>query len=214
VKGLRLGVPENFFFDGLAPEVERAVREAVAVTERLGVAVKWMRVPDPTPLVGVAQIISSCEGATIHSRLLRERPHELQPVVRTRLDVGLHVSAVDYLQATRIRSRATRVFVREVFDEVDLLLAPVVPEPALPWSHAKAGSPEDVARRMGRFSRLTRPLNALGLPAVSLPCGTTPDHRPLAVQIVGRPFDEAGVLRLARACERETGWTSARPSPA
>jgi aspartyl-tRNA(Asn)/glutamyl-tRNA(Gln) amidotransferase subunit A len=114
----------------------------------------------------------------------------------------------------RVRARATRVFIREVFREVDLLVAPVIPEPALPWAEAKAGSPGEVARRMGRFSRLTRPLNALGLPALSLPCGTSPDHRPLAVQIVGRPFDEAGVLRLARACERETAWTSARPSPA
>jgi aspartyl-tRNA(Asn)/glutamyl-tRNA(Gln) amidotransferase subunit A len=171
-------------------------------------------VPDPSPLQGAAQIISSCEGATIHARLLRERPHALQAVVRTRLEVGLQMSAVDYLQALRVRSRAARVFVREVFGEVDLLVAPVIPEPALPWAEAKAGGPGEVARRMGRFSRLTRPLNALGLPALSLPCGTSSDRRPLAVQFVGRPFDEAGVLRLARACERETGWTSARPSPA
>jgi Asp-tRNA(Asn)/Glu-tRNA(Gln) amidotransferase A subunit family amidase len=65
---------------------------------------------------------------------------------------------------------------------------------------------------MGRFSRLTRPLNAAGVPAVSVPCGWTDDGRPLALQIVGRPFDEATVLRVARAYERETDWRRAAPA--
>jgi aspartyl-tRNA(Asn)/glutamyl-tRNA(Gln) amidotransferase subunit A len=173
--------------------------------------VKTIQVPDPTTVVDASQVLVACESATIHARVLRERPHELQPVVRGRLEVGLHISAHDYLQAARLRARAARAFIQDVFAEVDLLMAPAIPEPALPWAVAKAGTVDDVIQRMRRFSRLTRPFNGLGLPALALPCGTSPDGRPLAFQIVGRPFDEVSVLRLGRACERETGWTESRP---
>jgi len=209
--GLRVGVPENYFVDGLAPEVEAGLAEAIRVVERVAAGVKTIRVPDPTTIVDASQVLVACESATIHARVLRERPHELQPVVRGRLEVGLHISAHDYLQAARLRAGAARAFIQEVFAEVDLLVAPTIPEPALAWAVAKAGSADDVIQRMRRFSRLTRPFNGLGLPALSLPCGTSPDGRPLALQIVGRPFDEVSVLRLGRACERETGWTESGP---
>jgi aspartyl-tRNA(Asn)/glutamyl-tRNA(Gln) amidotransferase subunit A len=212
VAGLRLGVPENYYFDGVAPEVEASVRAALEAFEALGVAVKTVRVPDPATLVEASTILSRCESATIHARLVRERPHELQPVVRARLEVGLHVSAYDYLQAARLRSRLAREFITEVFAEVDTLVAPVVPEPAPSLAAVKAGSLDDVLRRTARFARLTRPFNGLGLPALAIPSGTSGDGRPLAFQLVGRPFEEATVLRLGHAYELETGATSARPS--
>ena len=71
---------------------------------------------------------------------------------------------------------------------------------------------EDVVRRMGRFSRLTRPFNALGLPALTVPCGFSRDGLPLALQIVGRPFAEATVLRLGHAYQRATEWHARRPA--
>ena len=89
---------------------------------------------------------------------------------------------------------------------------PTIPEPAPALAHVKAGATADVIARMGRFSRLTRPFNALGLPALSLPCGAAPDGRPLAMQLVGRPFDEATLLRLGHAYERATAWHGRRPA--
>ena len=142
----------------------------------------------------------------MHARLVRERPHELQPAVRSRLEVGFRVSAHDYLQALRLRARFTREFIREVFGEVDALLLPVIPEPAPALETAKAGTVDDVVGRMGRFSRLTRPFNGLGLPALAVPCGLSSDGRPLGLQIVGRAFDEATVLRVGHAYQRVTGW--------
>ena len=102
-------------------------------------------------------------------------------------------------------------FVAEVFAETDALLAPVIPEPAPALDAVKAGTVEEVVARMGRFSRLTRPFNGLGLPALSVPCGFSPGGRPLALQVVGRPFDEATVLRLGHAYERATDWVARRP---
>ena len=202
IVGLRVGVPENYYFDGVTDEMAAAVRTAARALATMGTVVTQVRLPDPRPLVDVCNVISRSESATIHSRVVRDRPHELQPAVRARLETGFHISAHDYLQALRLRGRLTREFVREVFGEVDALVLPVIPEPAPALDAVKAGTPDEIVAMMGRFSRLTRPFNGLGLPALALPCGAAPDGRPLALQIVGRPFDEATVLRLGHAYER------------
>ena len=212
VDGLRVGLPENYFFDGLDGAMDAAVRAAARVLEGLGAEVVTTRVPDPRPVVDVSNVIARAESCAIHARIVRERPHELQPAVRARLEVGFHISAHDYLQALRLRARYARDFVAQVFAGLDALLAPVIPEPAPPLETVKAGTVEEIVSRMGRFSRLTRPFNGLGLPALSVPCGFSGDGRPLAVQIVGRPFDEATVLRLGHAYERATDWGARRPA--
>ncbi|MGH7279119.1 MAG: amidase, partial [Candidatus Rokuibacteriota bacterium] len=211
VTGVRVGVPENYYFDRLEAEMESGVRAAVAQLGRLGVTLVSVRVPDPEPLLTVCNVVARSESATIHARVVRERPHELQPAVRARLEVGLRVSAHDYLQALRLRARLARQFIAEVFGDVDALVAPVIPEPAPALDAVKAGSVEDIVRRMGQFSRLTRPFNGLGLPALSVPCGFSRDGRPLAFQIVGRPFDETTVLALGHAYEQAAGWYARVP---
>jgi aspartyl-tRNA(Asn)/glutamyl-tRNA(Gln) amidotransferase subunit A len=200
--GLRVALPENFYFDGVTAEVRAAVEGAARLLEARGARVHTLRLPDPAPLADVANILARSESAVIHARVARERPHELGGAVRSRLEVGFHISAHDYLQAGRLRARLTREFVAEVFGEVDAVLAPTIPEPAPVLAEVTAGPVDEIVRRMGRFSRLTRPFNALGLPVVSLPCGASADGRPLGLQIVGRPFDEATVLRLAHAVEQ------------
>ena len=169
--GIRVGVPENYYFDGVTAEIDTAVRVAAGTLESAGARVHTLRIPDPATMADVCNIIARCESAVLHARVARERPHELQPAVRSRLEVGFHVSAFDYLQASRLRARLTREFITEVFGEIDVLLTPTIPEPAPPLDAAKAGTVDEVVTRMGRFSRLTRPFNGLGLPALSLPCG-------------------------------------------
>jgi len=208
--GLRVGLPENYYFEGVLPEVRAAVEGAARTLASLGVSVRTLRLPDPGPLIDVASILTRSESAAIHARVARERPHELGAAVRSRLEVGFHISAHDYLQAGRLRARLTREFVAEVFEEVDAVLAPTIPEPAPALADVTGGSVDEIVRRMGRFSRLTRPFNVLGLPVIALPCGFSADGRPLSMQIVGRPFDEATVLRLAHACE-QAGDRRTRP---
>ena len=152
------------------------------------------------------------ESAVVHARLLKERPGDLQPAVRDRLTPGLAVSAHEYLQGQRLRARFTREFLEAVLSRVDVLVTPTIPEPAPALADAKAGASADVVARMGRFSRLTRPFNALGVPALSVPCGAAEDGRPLAMQLVGRPFEEATLLRLGHAYERATAWRGRRPA--
>ena len=206
IAGLRVGVPENYYFDEIDPEMAAAVRAAADVLGGLGALVAPVRVPDPRTLSDIGNVIGRSESAALHTRLARERPHELQPAVRARLEIGFHISAHDYLQALRLRSRLAREFIAEVFAEVDALVVPVIPEPAPALEAVKAGSVDEFVARMGRFSRLTRPFNTLGLPALAVPCGFSSDGRPLALQIVGRAFDEATTLRLGHAYQRATTW--------
>jgi aspartyl-tRNA(Asn)/glutamyl-tRNA(Gln) amidotransferase subunit A len=211
VAGLRVGVVENYFFQGIDAEMEAAVRRAAAMIAQLGARVSELRVPDPQTMSDVTNIVSRSEASTIHARLLRERPDEIQPVVRSRLELGTQIPAYDYLQALRLRARLTRGFIAQVFAEVDVLLAPVIPEPAPALAHATVGPLAELVARQGRFSRLTRPFNGLGLPALSVPCGFSSAGLPLALQIVGRPFDEATVLRLGDAYQQATDWHTRRP---
>jgi aspartyl-tRNA(Asn)/glutamyl-tRNA(Gln) amidotransferase subunit A len=212
IAGLRVGVPDNYYFDGVTAETARGVREAADVLRRLGATVIELRVPDPQPMTDVASAMTWCESSALHARVARERPHELGRVARTRLEFGFHVSAYDYLQASRMRARLTREFLREVFAQVDVLVTPTIPEPAPALADVTAGPVDEVVRRMGRFSRLTRPWNGLGLPALSLPCGFSGAGLPLALQIAGRPFDEATVLRVGHAYEEAAGWWTHRPA--
>jgi len=210
IAGLRIGVPDRYYGEGINDVVRMAFQAATETLRGLGAQVVECLLPDPTPLNDLANVIARCESAAVHARIVRESPHALQPAVRARLEVGFHVSAHDYLQATRLRARATRSFVDDVFARVDVLVAPTIPEPAPALAAVKAGSPDDIVRRMGRFSRLTRPWNALGLPTISVPCGFTDDSLPVGLQLAGRRFDEVTVLRAADGFQALTDWHKRR----
>jgi aspartyl-tRNA(Asn)/glutamyl-tRNA(Gln) amidotransferase subunit A len=211
VAGVRIGLPENYFFEGVHEEIAAAVWQAARQLEDLGARVSEIRVPDPRAMTDVAMLITRAEASTVHARVFRERPQDLQPMVRARLQVGFGISAYDYLQALRLRAKLTRAFVREVFAEVDVLLTPVIPEPAPALAPLKAAAVDEFNARGGRFSRLTRPFNGLGLPALSVPCGFTAAGLPLGFQAVGRPFDEALLLRLGHTYQEAAGWHHRRP---
>ena len=212
IRGVRIAIAENYYFDGVTPEVAQAVREMGAALGRLGARVEPLRLPDPQVIHDVSGIVARVESAVVHTRILRERPHELQPAVRARLEVGERVSAHDYLQALRLRARLAREFMAEVFAEADLVLVPATPTPAPALAEVTAGDGEAIAARMGRFSRLTRPWNGLGLPVLALPCGFSDAGLPIGAQLAGRPFDEATVLRVGHAYEQAMDWHRRRPA--
>ena len=211
VSGLRIGVPENYFFQNLDPEMETGVRAALDVLRSLGARVEDVRLPDPQTMSDVTNIVSRSEATALHGHLLRERPQDLGSFTRARLELGLRIPAYDYLQALRLRARLARAFSESVWSRVDLVAAPVIPEPAPPLEAALDGSVDEITVRQGRFSRFTRPFNGLGLPALSLPCGFSRAGLPLAFQIVGRPFDEATVLRAGHAYQTVTDWHTRSP---
>jgi aspartyl-tRNA(Asn)/glutamyl-tRNA(Gln) amidotransferase subunit A len=211
IAGVRVGMPLNYFFDGVDPEIGDGVRRAATVMAGLGATVVELHVPDPRAVTDVANVMAACESSALHARVARERPHALGPVARARLELGFHIPAVDYLQATRLRARLARAFTAEVFPRVDVLLTPTIPESPPVLADVTRRPVEEIVGWGRRFSRLTRPFNGLGLPALSLPCGFSRAGLPLALQVAGRPFDEGTVLRVGHAYEQATGWWSRRP---
>src|SRR5262249_12731158 len=122
IRGFRVGLPENYFFERLDPEVAAGLRGAARQLGALGAAGRAVSSSDAQHMTDVSMITARSESSALHSTILREQPEALQPTVRARLEVGLAISAHDYLQALRLRSRLTRAFIRDVFDEVDVLL--------------------------------------------------------------------------------------------
>jgi aspartyl-tRNA(Asn)/glutamyl-tRNA(Gln) amidotransferase subunit A len=212
VAGVRVGVPDTYFLDGLNGEVESGVRAAVRVLEDCGVKATPVALPHVDAMMRVTHVISRSESVAVHATVLRERPDDLQPAVRTRLAFGFKISAHDYLQALRLRVHLSRKFLKEVFSRVDALVTPVIMEPAPTAQSVKSPDPDEMVARMRRFSRCTRPFNGFGLPALSVPCGFSQEGLPLAFQIVGRPFDEVTVLRIGHAYQQATRWFERRPA--
>ncbi len=210
--GLRAALPSAHFDEGVEPEVAAAFAAALRVLEQCGARVVPVRVPDPRTVTACNNAIVRSECAAVHARVLRERPEDLQPVVRSRAEAGFAVSAVEYIQALRLRAEVTREFIAAVFAEADVLVTPTAAEPAPTYEAVKAGRVADVVARMSAFTRFTRVFNTVGLPALSLPCGFTAAGLPVALQIVGRPFDEATVLRIGHAYEQATDWHRRRPA--
>ncbi|HZR98407.1 MAG TPA: amidase [Chloroflexota bacterium] len=211
VAGLRVGLPRDFFFERVDAATEAAVRGAARTLEGLGARVEEVPMPQAAPAFAAGAAILFAEATAYHERWLRTRPADYDPAVRARLEVGATLLATDYLKAQRARRLLVEQAVR-LFDHVDVLLTPTSAVPAprrdehlIRWPD---GTEEDVR---GATLRFTRVFNLLGLPAVSVPCGETPGGLPLGLQIVGRPFAEAMVLRVARAHELAQPWEARRP---
>jgi len=204
LRGLRIGVPSHFFFDTLEPGVEEAVRRAIAALEGLGATLEEVSLPYMDELPGAVMAIMMPEALAYHQKWMAERPQDYGDDVRYRLELGATYLAVHYLQAQRLRELAVQAWRDRVFDKVDLLATPTTQCAATPIAQG------DLQMTLSLI-RLTNPINLLGLPAVSLPCGFTGQGLPAGLQLIGRWFDEATVLRAAHAYEQATDWHKRRP---
>ncbi|MBM3748774.1 MAG: Asp-tRNA(Asn)/Glu-tRNA(Gln) amidotransferase subunit GatA [Acidobacteria bacterium] len=197
--GLRLGLPENFYFDQVQEEVAAAVRAAAAAAQGLGARVSSVRVPDIAGLNTVARIILYAEASAGMEPYL-ERREDFGEDVRSLLEQGRLVAATDYVNAQRLRRMFVGQF-RALFREVDALLTPATPitAPRIGQAEVDIGGQSEDARLAS--TRLVRGINALGLPALSVPCGADSQGLPIGLQIIGRPFEEALILRIGAALE-------------
>jgi aspartyl-tRNA(Asn)/glutamyl-tRNA(Gln) amidotransferase subunit A len=144
------------------------------------------------------------EALAFHRKWMEERPDDYSDSVRYRLELGAGFLAIDYVQAQRFREIAVQACRDEVFTKVDLIAAPATQTPAPRIDES------DLGVTLGLI-RATNPINLLGLPAVSVPCGFTAAGLPFGLQLIGRWWDEATVLRAAHAYEQATDWHNQRP---
>lgn len=197
LRGLRIGLPENFYFERLDPDVDQAVRGAFRTAESRGAQVVPLRVPDISAINTVGRMILLAEASALMEPHLAQRD-QFGADVLALLDQGRLFPATDYVNAQRLRRAMQREFAA-LWSRVDCLFTPTTPITAPrigETSTSIGGETEDV--RLAS-TRLVRAINVLGLPAVSIPCGSDRRGLPIGLQIIGKPFAEALILRVAQA---------------
>ena len=201
---LRLGVPRTHFQEQMDPDVKVALERALVVLSELTVLQREVEVP-----AYMDNTVFRAEIYAYHRETLARTPEKYQPDTLRRIMTGADVDAPAYI-AKRREMDELRRSARRLFETVDLLIMPTSPVPAFPVAGLTRSFDELRAAELATL-RNTRPFNALGWPAVSVPCGFTAAGLPIGMQIVGPPGGEAVVLALAHAYQQRTDWHERRP---
>ena len=226
--GLRVGVPGEYFVAGIQPEVEQAVRQGVREIEKAGAAVVEVSLPRTGYAVAAYYVIATAEASSnlarydgmrygpraqaedLTSTYTKSRSQGFGPEVKRRILLGAYVLSAGYYDAYYLKAQKARTLVRHDFEsalrQCDAIVAPTTPTTAFEIEEMT----EDPLR-MYLSDIFTVPANLAGLPALSLPCGFDRAGLPIGMQIIGRPFDEATVLRLGHAFEQATDWHRRKP---
>jgi aspartyl-tRNA(Asn)/glutamyl-tRNA(Gln) amidotransferase subunit A len=228
ITGLRIGVPEEYFVEGMDPEVERAVREAIDVLKRLGAAVEPLSLPTTDFALAAYYLIAPAEASSNLARYdgvkygarvpgakdviemySRTRAQGFGAEVKRRIMLGTYALSAGYYEAYYGKAQKVRTLVRRdfeaAFEHVDLIVAPTTPN--VPF---KLGEKEDPLA-MYLNDVFTIPVNLAGLPGISVRCGFNMASLPIGLQFIGKPFEEATLLRAAHAYEQATDWGRLRP---
>jgi len=210
ITGLTIGVPSAFYVDDLDPEVERILDETISVLKREGANIVQVELPDQRQLTAAAQLVVAVEASAFHKRWLIERPQDYGPQVLMRLQNGFAIPGVSYLEAMRWRGPALAAYLAAVAG-TDAVIVPGAPVPAPTLAESDVGNGPDAEAVIQRLTRFTRPINYLGLPSLAIPSGFTKTGLPVGMQLIGRSFDEAMLLRIGAAFQRATNFHDKRP---
>ncbi len=213
LRGVRVGVPQTYFLDGVDPPVLAAFEAALDVLTGRGASLVRLPLPLMDAVTAYVAVVSRVEAATIHAASMRERPQDLATHINARVFAGYAIPGAYYVEALSRRGPVLRAFAAEVFGQVDILASPTIRTclPTLAETDIDAGPPGTEAVALG-ISANTRPFNYLGLPALSIPCGFDPQGLPIGLQLAARPFAEALLLRAGDAYQRDTDWHARRPA--
>jgi aspartyl-tRNA(Asn)/glutamyl-tRNA(Gln) amidotransferase subunit A len=230
VRGLRIGIPREYFIGGIDPEVDGAVRAAVEVLEGVGAATAEVSLPHTEYGVAAYYILAPSEASSnlarydgikygyrtphwsnLRDMYMRTRDEGFGAEVKRRIMLGTYALSAGYYEAYYKKAQQVRTLIlrdfQEAFEHVDVLLAPTAPTPAF-----KIGEKTSDPLQMYLSDVFTVPINLAGIPGISVPCGFTSAGLPIGLQIIGKPFDEATILRLAYAFEQQTEYHRRKPS--
>ncbi|MBA7631990.1 Glutamyl-tRNA(Gln) amidotransferase subunit A [subsurface metagenome] len=230
IKGLRIGVPREYFVEGMQAEVETAMRVAIGKLEELGAKVEWeVSLPHTPYALAVYYIIAPSEASANLARydgvkygfsykdadsmweaLEKTRQYGFGDEVKRRIMLGTYALSAGYYDAWYLKSQKVRTLIRQefsqAFEKYDVLVTPT--SPTLPF---KIGEKVDDPLQMYLSDVCTLPINIAGLPAISIPAGFA-DGLPIGMQIIGKPFAEETILKIAHAYQQATEWHKRRPS--
>ncbi|MHA3775245.1 Asp-tRNA(Asn)/Glu-tRNA(Gln) amidotransferase subunit GatA [Verrucomicrobiota bacterium sgz303538] len=233
LKGIKLGMPKEYFIEGIDPQVEQAVRAAIKHYESLGAEIVEVSLPHTEHAVGVYYIVATAEASANLARfdgvryghraenisnLLehygRTREEGFGPEVKRRIILGTYVLSSGYYDAYYLRAQKVRTLIRndftQAFEKVDALICPTTPEVAF-----KVGDRSDNPLKMYLADIFTIATNLAGVCGISIPCGFADVEGrklPIGLQLIGKPFQESQLLQIAHAYEQSTDWHKARPA--
>ncbi|MBI4197898.1 MAG: Asp-tRNA(Asn)/Glu-tRNA(Gln) amidotransferase subunit GatA, partial [Chloroflexi bacterium] len=207
VRGLRLGVLRKDAFRDLSTDVAAAIESALGLFGELGARSHEVSLAHDLDARTLYTAIAYPEATAYHLEWMKTRIQEYGPNCRNRLEQGLGLLAVQYVQAQRVRKVLYQDYMA-LFEGADLLVAPTAPTTAPRLDQGPGG---EVPGRPAALS-VTNPANLTGLPALALPIGFGSDGLPLSLQLIARPFDEAAILRAAHAYQQAAGWHTRRPN--
>ena len=205
VEGLRVGVIRHFYTRDMEadPEMVAGIDAAVKKLSDLGAQVREIETAPLAEYLAVNRTIMTSEAYAIHENWMRARPQDYGALARERIMAGAFVRAADYVNATRLRRKMTDAF-HALFADIDVAVTSSSMDPA-----CRIDDPKAVEFTYARQSRA--PFNVTGGPALSVPVGFSAAGLPLAMQIVGKPYSEALVYRVAHAYEQATKWVERHP---
>jgi len=229
IKGLRIGIPEEYLIEGIDQEVEKSIREAIKVFEGLGARSLRISLPHTGYAVATYYILATSEASSNLARYdgvkygfriprsndlldmyMKTRSEGFGPEVKRRIMLGTYALSSGYYEAYYRKAQQVRTLIRrdfeDVFKSVDVIVTPTSPTPAF-----KVGEKISDPLQMYLSDIFTIPVNLAGLPAISIPCGFTSSNLPIGLQLIGRHFDEETILRTAYTYEQSTEWHKRRP---
>lgn len=229
VKGLKIGLPKEYFIEGIDPEVEKSVRAAADLYKKLGAEIKPVSLPHTEHSVAVYYIVAVAEassnlgrfdgveyGLRVPASTLKDMYFETRDAgfgreAKRRILLGTFVLSAGYYEAYYLKGQKVRTLIRQDFEkafkEVDLILTPTAPTAAF-----KIGEKSNDPLSMYLSDIFTIPVNLAGVPAISVPCGFTSKNLPIGMQLIARPFDEETIFRAAYTFEQETEIYKKRPA--
>ncbi len=192
--------------EGLGADITACQNEAARVLREAGFRIVERRLDWLAELYPLADTISKCEAATLHEAWMRERPQDYSPFLFSRTLAGFHLPATRYIGALSRRAAWLERFVTEGLDGAAALLLPTVPVPVPRIDAADVEDGAAVAALIAGLSRLTRPFSYLGVPALSVPCGTDAAGLPVGLQLAGRPFADFALLAIGASLQQRSDW--------
>ncbi len=214
VKAMRIGIPKHYYWEGVDSEIEKVLLENVAVFKSLGIEIVELDNPEMAPINQMMGILMGVESLQVHHEWLKQSPDAYADQVRARIEAGYQYSNEEYQNALTQIKRYQAQFDDQVFAHCDVMFIPTIQVHTPSIEESTRGTLDEVLKGVGKITHVTKGINYLGFPSISVPGGFSSRKMPVGFQLVGKAFSEEVLLRIANAYQSQTLWHRQLPPTA
>jgi aspartyl-tRNA(Asn)/glutamyl-tRNA(Gln) amidotransferase subunit A len=205
-RGTTIGIPKHFYWDGVDSQIAEILMANIAVFQSLGMKVVEIDNPDMLPINQMMATIMAVEALQVHHEWLREYPEDYADQVRARIELGYQYSNEDYKRALELKKMYRAQFSEKVFSKCDVLFTPTIQVHTPSIEESTRGTLEEVLQGVSRLTHVTKAINYLGFPAMSVPGGFSSKQMPVGFQLIANDFQEDRLLGIAHHYQLVTDW--------